>query len=229
MRGRQARAAALIPATVLPLRAALAAEFAVLFVGVPAAMAAFFGRYDLYAVMGALALAAATLLSITPGFRWRIALHAPTRREIGVSLGFVAASAAIVAALVLLLTPHAWLWMPRQRPELWLLIVGFYPWLSALPQELMFRTLFFERYGALFARPWMAVAANGAAFGLSHLFFMNPVAISLTTLGGAALGWIYLRRRSLLLVWALHAIGGLLIFTLGLGGFFYHGAVGRAW
>ncbi len=68
------------------------------------------------------------------------------------------------------------------------------------------------------------VAANGAAFGLGHLFFMNPVTIGMTALGGALIGWAYLTRgRSLMLAWVLHSLAGQIIFSSGIGIFFFHG------
>ena len=45
--------------------------------------------------------------------------------------------------------------LPRRAPGLWLAILALYPLLSAAPQEILFRVLFFRRYGALFpSRGW---------------------------------------------------------------------------
>ena len=70
--------------------------------------------------------------------------------------------------------------------------------------------------------------ANGALFGFGHLFYDNWVTIAMTACGGAIMGWAYLRHRSVLLAWVLHALAGQIIFTVGLGVYFYHGAVGSA-
>jgi hypothetical protein len=102
----------------------------------------------------------------------------------------------------------------------------FYPLLSALPQELVFRALFFRRYGGLFGAPTLAVAVNALGFGLAHLMFWNWVAAALTVAGGVIFAQGYLRRGFLQAV-VLHAVAGGIIFTSGLGTFFYHGAVGR--
>ena len=55
---------------------------------------------------------------------------------------------------------------------------------------------------------------------------MNPVTIGLTVIAGWVMGWAYLRRRSFLLACVLHSVAGQIVFTVGLGRFFYHGAVG---
>ena len=106
------------------------------------------------------------------------------------------------------------------------MIMVAYPILSAWPQEFIYRSLFFERYGGLFPTATIAIVANGLAFGIGHLFYMNPVTIAMTAAGGAFMGWAYLRNRSMLFAWVLHAIAGNIIFTAGLGIFFYHGAIG---
>ena len=50
----------------------------------------------------------------------------------------------------------------------------------------------------------------------------------MTGCGGAIMAWAYLRNRSVLLAWVLHSLAGQITFTVGLGIYFYHGAVGSA-
>ena len=207
-------------------RARLWAEFVALFVGAPILMAAFFGQYALFAVLWMLAGVAAVLLLLTPGFRWRDLLRGPVIREWPLILGFTALTAATATAVVHWLTPSSFLGLPRYATGLWFAIMVFYPPLSALPQELIYRSLFFERYGQLFPTKRVAILANGVLFAFGHLFFLNAVTLAATGVTGCVLGWAYLRNRSLPLAWALHAIGGCLVFTLGLGRYFYHGAAG---
>jgi len=45
--------------------------------------------------------------------------------------------------------------LPRQRPGLRLLVLLLYPLLSVYPQELLYRTFFFQRYGALCRSSWL--------------------------------------------------------------------------
>ena len=99
-----------------------------------------------------------------------------------------------------------------------------YPLLSALPQELVFRVLFFRRYGALFRAAAAAVLVNGLVFALAHLMFWNAVAPGLTFAGGLLFARGY-RAGGFGQAVVLHALCGAVIFTSGLGRFFYHGAV----
>lgn len=203
------------------------AEFALLYGGVPLAMLAGFGLYPLFPVLLVLAAIAAWLLSRTPGWSWRELIEGGLLRHWRMLAVFTGACAATILTLVLWLRPDSLLAIPTYRPALWAVIVVFYPFLSALPQELIFRPLFFRRYGGLFRDPRLAIAVNGVVFGVGHLFYQNAVAIGLSAIAGGMIGWAYWRTRSFLLAWALHAIGGILLFTLGLNSFFYHGAVPR--
>ena len=114
------------------------------------------------------------------------------------------------------------------RPGLWLAIMVLYPFLSALPQELIFRALFFRRYRALFPSERAAVAVNGLVFALAHLMFWNWVAVALCIAGGVIFAVGYLGRGGFLQAVVLHAICGAIVFTSGLGIFFYHGGGGVA-
>ena len=83
-------------------------------------------------------------------------------------------------------------------------------------------------YGGLFPTKALLIIVNGAVFGFGHLFYDNWITISMTAFGGMVMGWAYLRRRSMALSWVLHAVAGQIVFTAGLGVYFYHGAVGSA-
>lgn len=218
-----ARAVAATPAR----RARLWAEVAALFVGTPVLMVAFFGQYPLFPVLVGLAGLSALLLWATPGFRFRELVEGPVLREWRLILGFAVLVALACTAIALVLVPGRFLDLPLNRPGLWLAIMLAYPIASVLPQELIFRPLFFRRYGALFPNVGTAVAANAVAFGLGHLFFLNWLTISMTAVGGAVFAWAYMRHRSFLLACVLHAVAGQIVFTAGLGIFFYHGAIMR--
>ena len=106
------------------------------------------------------------------------------------------------------------------------MVMLLYPVFSAWPQEIIYRTLFFERYGGLFSLAPMAILVNGIIFGFGHLFYDNWITITMTAAGGVIMGWAYLRNRSTVLAWVLHSLAGQLVFTAGLGRYFYSGAVG---
>ena len=211
----------------LPSRRRLVAEMVALFVGVPVAMAATFGLYPLFPIILALAGVAAWLLARTPGFRFAELLRGPVLGEWRLLLGFTLGVGVACLGVALWLVPHSLFAIPLHRPELWAMIMVFYPLLSAAPQELIYRPLFFRRYGALFPNDGVAVFANAVLFGLGHLFYMNWITIGLTTLIGAVFAWAYLKHRSFLLAAVLHGIAGQIVFTVGLGQFFYHGAIGN--
>lgn len=217
---------AALPTRRLP-RAQLWAEFVALFVAAPVAMTAFFGLYSPFGALFAVTLVAVVLLLRTPGFRPRDLVSGPLLGEWRLILGFAAGGAVVTFGLAWLLVPGRFLAMPRYSPELWLMIMLLYPVLSAAPQEVIFRSLFFHRYEFLFGDPRVVLAVNALVFSFAHLFYQNPVALGLTLLGGFIFGWVYLRYRSLPLVVVLHAIAGQLVFTSGLGVYFYHGAIGQ--
>jgi uncharacterized protein len=129
----------------------------------------------------------------------------------------------VIAALVLWLDPTRFLALPRERPGLWLAGLVLYPFLSAWPQEVLYRAFFFRRYAVLFGSPGALVIASGVAFGLLHVIYPNLVAPLLSVPAGLILAWRYARGGTLGPVWLEHAPYGLLLFSLGLGNFFYDG------
>ncbi len=124
------------------------------------------------------------------------------------------------------ISPEYFLRLPRQDPRLWLLIMGLYPLLSVWPQEVLYRAFLFERYHTLLPTAFARITASAQAFGFAYIIFLNWFAIILTTAGGALFALDYERHRSLRLTCLEHSLYGCLIFTLGLGRFFY---TGTAW
>ncbi len=210
-----------------PSRARLWAEFAILFIGVPILMAAFFGQYQLFPVLIGLTAIAAALLAMTPDFRIAELRRRPGPGAMQLAAAFLLATATAAIAIAALMVPDRLFAFPLYAPERWAMVMLLYPLVSALPQELIYRPLFFRRYGRLFGSGPTQVAVNAIAFGLGHLFYMNPVTIGLTVIASAVFAIAYLRHGFLMAV-LLHAVAGQIIFTSGLGIFFYHGAVGSS-
>ncbi len=206
-------------------RAQLAAEWLLLFVAAPLVMAFALPPTAIWYALATIMVIGLILLQLTPGFRWRSLIDGPLVPDVWPFLLLVACTGAVVVALTMWLVPASLFSLPRLRPGLWLMILILYPFLSALPQELVYRVLFFRRYGRLFAGPKSALAANAACFGLAHLFYANWPAVILATIGGAVFAWAYQVQGSFRFAWLLHALAGQLIFTAGLGILFYHGAV----
>jgi membrane protease YdiL (CAAX protease family) len=209
------------------VRLLLAAEFLALYLGLPLVLALALPTDWLWPVFFAATALALGLLAITPGFAWTELARGWASIDWRWVGAMAVATAAVAGALVWALVPGQAFWLPRRAPGLWLAIMVLYPLLSAAPQEILFRVLLFRRYGALFPSRRAAVAASALFFALAHLVFWNWVALVLTFAGGAIFAKAYLGRGGFALAVVLHAVAGAILFTSGLGGFFYHGAIGR--
>ena len=122
--------------------------------------------------------------------------------------------------------PDQLLAYPAEFPFRWLALMVLYPLVMVYPQELFFRLFFAERYGDLLHTKKWVIIVNGLLFGWAHMLFGNWLAVILSTIGGALFMDTYLRTRSMKLVCFEHALYGNLIFTIGLGEFFYSGWAG---
>nr|WP_321224462.1 CPBP family glutamic-type intramembrane protease [uncultured Psychroserpens sp.] len=103
------------------------------------------------------------------------------------------------------------------KPLLWLMILFFYSFFSVYPQELIYRTFFFQRYQGLFKNKTLFILLNAMLFSLAHLFFKNGLVMILTFIGGILFALTYKKTKSTLLVSIEHAIYGCWLFTVGMG------------
>lgn len=202
-------------------------EFFILFIALPVVAATSVSPKVAINAFIIMTLIGIGLLFATEGFRWRSLIERRIASDWSFVLVFSLGTALISTVIVLWLVPHRFLALPKEMPGLWLKVMALYPLFSVLAQELFFRVLFFERYGQLFRGAPLAIAVNGLCFGVAHAFLANWPAVVLTTVGGVVFAWAYVERRSFVLACVLHALAGQIIFTVGLGLFFYHGAVGR--
>lgn len=141
-------------------------------------------------------------------------------KRIMINIGLVAVGLFI---LVIFLQPDRLFHLPRTRPVVWGIILVLYPLLSALPQELIYREFFFHRYKEIFGAGWMMVAASAGLFSFLHIIYDNNWAIIISLVGGFMFARTYRQTRSLYWVSIEHAIYGCLIFTIGMGNYFYEG------
>ncbi|RMH64877.1 MAG: CPBP family intramembrane metalloprotease [Bacteroidetes bacterium] len=207
----------------------LVAEFAVLFVGVPLLLVPFrqaFGRFVIPGLV-LLGLGCAAVLWRDSRFDRRRLWCRPfggawLRRILRIWL----IGGGLLAAGLVLWRPDLWLRFPREAPGLWLTILVTYPLLSAYPQEIIFRAFLFHRYRALFPGRRRRILVSGLVFGLAHLFFLNGPALVLSSLGGLLFARTYARSGAVLPAAVEHTLWGLLLFTVGLGRYFYGGAIG---
>lgn len=207
----------------------LGVELALLFVVLPVLLFLerhAFRRWIIPTLLG-VGLLCLGLLLADPSFDrrrlWnRNGLRADLRRILRV---FVPASL-VLALFTALLQSDLFFRLPRDRPGLWLVVLLLYPLLSVYPQEIIFRAFLFHRYRSLLPGPPQRVAVSALAFGLAHLLFANWIALVLSTLGGVLFATTYRRTDSLLAASIEHSVWGDLLFTIGLGWYFYGGVIG---
>lgn len=130
------------------------------------------------------------------------------------------------------MTIFLWLYDPARffgmaidRPHLIPFLLILYPLVSALPQEFIFCSFFFDRYKPLFGTGTPMIAASAITFAYAHVLYINPVAPTLSLLGGIIFAQTYYKTRSLALVTIEHGLYGNFLFLIGLGWYFYGGSV----
>lgn len=150
--------------------------------------------------------------------------------QLGAILLVFAIGGGIVATYVAEYLPSLFLEFPRNRPETYQRIMLLYPLMSVIAQELVYRTFFFHRYGLLFGRAWwLAILLNGALFGLGHIVIGTPLAIYGSAAIGVLFAWRYAITRSFWAVFIEHTLWGWLVFTIGIGRFFFTGVGILSW
>jgi membrane protease YdiL (CAAX protease family) len=205
----------------------LVAEMAVLFLAAPLAMHWLVQgeRVPIFVALVPVLVVALLLLSADPTFQ--------LRRELARGFGWATALSIFAvlalgggAAIYWILENHpSWyLEFPQNRPETYRRIMVLYPLFSVAAQELVYRTFYFHRYGALFgSQHWLGVVLNAVLFGFAHVVIGSMFAVLTTTAGGLVLAARYAATRSFWAVFVEHTLWGWLIFTIGLGRFFFTG------
>lgn len=104
-----------------------------------------------------------------------------------------------------------------RKPKLWVIVLFAYTTFSVYPQELIYRTLYFQRYEVLFKSKSLFIFVNAIVFSLAHIFYRNPLVLLMTFLGGILFALTYDKTKSTLLVSIEHTIYGCWLFTVGMG------------
>lgn len=112
-----------------------------------------------------------------------------------------------------------------QKPYFLLILFVFYPLLSAFPQELIFCSFFFHRYQRFFKTQSARIIASAIVFAYAHVLYFNLVAPVLSLIAGLIFAQTYAKTRSLALVTVEHALYGNALFVIGLGWYFWSGAL----
>lgn len=201
----------------------LTLEFSALFVALPLAL--FFTPQHIrpMPMLWVIAAGCAVYLVQDPSFDnrnlWRREAMRGEWKEI---LAVFAAGVVVLVALTAHYAPVALFRLVRTHPALWAAVMVLYPVLSVYPQGIIYRAYLMHRYKPLMGdRRWQPVLMSAAAFSLIHLIFRNPVAMSLTFVGGLIFAWRQQKTRSLFVSSVEHALYGCLVFTVGLGPYFY--------
>ncbi len=162
------------------------------------------------------------VLTRDPAWSWRPRIDMGPRETRALVIR-LCVTASLIVILARILTPGTFLLFPREHPGIWVMVLCGYPFLSALPQEIIYRAFFFHRYRAFFPGTWSMVAASALCFAFVHIVYDNVPAPALSLIGGVLFATTYRTTGSLLITTGEHALYGLLVFTAGLGRFFYEG------
>ena len=208
------------------MRTRLWIEFLIFFIGVPAALAVHPTRIGGHTCLWLFSLYALWVLRNTRRFSWHDLWHGKGwshAQKKQALMRFITATAAVVI-FAGMIVPQRLFSFPLQRPRFWLLVMLLYPILSALPQELAFRSFFFRRYGKFFGSGASMIMVNALLFGFIHGMFHNWVSPFLSVIAGALFAYSYTQHRSLKWATVEHAAYGCMVFTVGIGFYFLVGA-----
>ncbi|MFN0218671.1 MAG: CPBP family intramembrane glutamic endopeptidase, partial [Hyphomicrobium sp.] len=205
-------------------RLRLIVEIGAIFVVAPLAMrhAVYTWNVPLFYALPPVLIGIMVFLFLDPSFRLkRELLRGPSMSTLKSIFMVFAVGALVVAGLVALAMPEKLFALAAERPGKWLKIMTLYPFTSVLAQEFVYRVFFFHRYGPLFRNRWKLIFVSGLVFGLGHLLFRNWIAVGGTFVVGMLFAWRYERTRSFWTVWFEHVLWGWLVFTIGLGVYFF--------
>lgn len=105
----------------------------------------------------------------------------------------------------------------KTNPTMWLTFIAIYSFLSVIPQEIIYRSFYFNRYRKLFPNETIFILSNAFIFSLGHIFFKNILVLGVTFIGGFIFAYTYNKTKSLILVCIEHIIYGCWLYTVGLG------------
>nr|WP_209598095.1 CPBP family intramembrane glutamic endopeptidase [Ruegeria sp. HKCCSP351] len=205
----------------------LRVEFGLFYIVLPLIIAVLFPPNWMLPALFALTGLGIMLLHWTPGFQWAELRYDWANWSLREVVLFTAFMSVFCFGLIQVTRPDAAFFLPVHRPEMLAFIWIGYPVLSALPQELLFRPLFFRRYHAILPEGRAAYVLNAAIFSFAHLMYWSWIVALMTFAGGLLFTWAYRQRGSFFYAVLLHAIAGNIIFAVGLGVYFYSGNVQR--
>lgn len=158
--------------------------------------------------------AAVTLLSMTRNFHWRDLTPVDAISEWRLVLGLFGAFAAVAVGSSMMIGHEI---SAAAALGLAPMLLAF-PFLTALPMELVNRVLFFRRFGHLFPNEGSALIFGAASNALVYFMLAGTTSSALFgALIGVCVGWVYLRTGQFLISVLVHWLAALCIFALGPG------------
>ncbi len=201
-------------------------EYVILFFGIPVAYALDWVRLPLFPTLWVLSAGCLIWLLRSREFPKSRLWNPSALSGRWIAVVFPALlGAPILLAATWLVAPERMFGFVRERPGMWALVMLLYPILSVCPQGIVYRAFVFHRYRRLFPTKAARIAASAVAFSAVHVIFENWIAPALTLAGGALFAWTYERSGSETPAALQHALFGCTVFTVGLGWYFYAGAV----
>ncbi len=190
-------------------------ETGFVFVGLPLLAINSIGGLTIPLIMMVMLTSTAILLSATKSFHWSDLLPVDFWSEWRLMAGCSASFALIAFTMTSIYWPSRLFSAP---PEIAMMLLVF-PILTALPMELVYRALFFRRYGHLIRSEPIAIVLGAAATALGYAVLSGSIGGVVFGFGlGGVLGWVYLRTgnfaASVLLHWA--AVGALFLIGPGI-------------
>lgn len=211
----------------LARRIGLAVEILALYLAAPLIVyvMVFDWRLPLFAILAGVAVAFIVFLTLERDFSWRALLWSPLpRSELVNILSIFTIAGPALALFAYWESPSSFLYFPRALPQIYLLVMLLYPLISVTTQEVIYRVFFYHRYRNFLAgRRWAGIMINAAFFAFAHIIFQNWPAIVISFAGGLLFAWRYERSRLFWPLFVEHALYGNLIFTVGLGRYFFTG------
>ena len=189
-------------------------EAGFVFVGLPLLAINSAGGLTIPLIMMMMLSSTAILLSATKSFHWSDLLPVEFWSEWRLMVGCSAAFALIAFTVTSLYWPSQLFSAP---PEIAVMLIGF-PILTALPMELVYRALFFRRYGHLIQGETAAIILGAAATSLGYAVLSGNIGgvIFGIALGGV-LGWAYLKTGNFAVSVVLHWAAAAALYLIGPG------------
>ncbi len=192
-------------------------EFGLMYILAPLSLYFSEGRFVIAGIC-VWSILGAFLLSRTEGFYWRNLMNWPVRKD-WTRVFFMAFMVLLISVVATnTIFPERLFALPAQYFSFWVLLMVLYPIFSAFPQEIIFRALYFERYGQILPQRGKMLL-NAIIFMYAHIAYGYPIVLVMTFLGGLIFARAYLREEFPLAV-ILHSVAGNMIFTSGLGWLF---------